>query len=905
MRRETWVGVNMDIIVYLRNLRTMMDSGLTSSVEEALDLLKVPPESKAKVVKLYEEETQVPIRPVSMLTGRPLQGEWYKTWDPASGYYWKLEREYLIDKQLKSDAVRSIDDSTNRILSRLYDPRPTGPPVFDLRGLVMGHVQSGKTANYCALIAKAADLGYKLVIVLSGIHNSLRLQTQRRVDRAIGNVSDGAQKPAPGYRWIDLTHPTLSGDFNPGSIDANVLQGNDRVVMVCKKISPVLRRITKWLDQNPPPDNLPVLIIDDEADLASINTGGNRPLDEQTDLTAEDTMDANEMEDVLDPSVINFQIRKLIRSFKRVCYIAYTATPFANILINHLAIDREVFQDLYPRDFIVSLPTPRGYCGANVMFGHPALRGDDEETFGMPELIKKVNEKEAEKLTPKGADIQNYTGEVVPSLKDAFYDFILATSARLQRTEKDIPSTMLIHPHQRKVVQNRLGSLLQEFIDEIRDSWRYDRSSIYPNMKRKWDSDFRPVIVAYNQELDVPFEKIVPYIDSLFHDPIPLIILNSDSDDELDYDRDPNMKAVVIGGNRLSRGLTLEGLVVSYYVRETDQYDTLMQMGRWFGFREGYVDLTRLYTTSSLLEWFKHLTLAEEELRLEISRYEMEKLTPLDFGAKIRTHNTMMVTARNKMGSARVVYQNYEGDIFQTTYFLLDDTKWLLGNLEAGAELVRNLTSLQLDRSYDPTPVWRNVPWQTVDGFLDKYRLYPRGINSMDAIRQYIKRQVDQGELIRWTVGIMGLEREKLKDGLGTEPLLSFNGININRIGRALKSPVSDYETVAMVNPVQVTKDYYSGDEEMGLSHSQIDAARKLKGENTRLSYSHLLREQRSKEEGLLLLYPVSPYSRPSGKGRPIFEHPDGKPTVLGIAISFPASESAATIEYVVGSVGS
>lgn len=896
----------MNINVYLRNLRTMMDSQLTSSVEEALNLLKVPAELRARIIELYEEEIQVPIRPVSMLTGRSLPGEWYKSWDPASGYYWKLEREYLIDKQLKSDAVRMIDDSTNSILSRLYDPRAGGQPEFDLRGLVMGHVQSGKTANYCALIAKAADLGYKFVIVLSGIHNSLRLQTQRRVDRALGNVSDGAQRPAPGYRWIDLTHPNLSGDFNPGSIDANVLQGNDRVVMVCKKISPILRRINIWLDNNPPPDTLPVLIIDDEADLASINTGGNRPppLEEQTDLTAEDTSDVSAPDEVLDPSVINFQIRKLVRSFNRVCYIAYTATPFANILINHLALDREVFQDLYPKDFIVSLPTPRGYCGAEMMFGHTALRGDEEDSVGMRELIKIVGEEDAKKLTPRGADLQNYEGEIVQSLKDAFYDFILATGARLQRSGKDIPSTMLVHTHQRKIVQNRLGSALREFIDETRDSWRYDKPSIFPYFQDRWEKHFRPVIVSYNQVQDVPFEKVAPYVDSLFHDPVPLIVLNSDSNDELDYDKDPTLKAIVVGGNRLSRGLTLEGLTVSYYVRETDQYDTLMQMGRWFGYREGYVDLTRLYTTSSLFEWFQHLTLAEEELRLEIARYEIEKLTPLDFGAKIRTHNTMMVTARNKLGSARLIYQNYEGSMFQTTFFLLDDLSWLLDNLNAGVDLVRNLENLPLDNSYGLTPVWRNVPWQIIDSFLEKYRLYPRGIGDMGAIRQYIKRQADQEELVRWTVAIRGLNKENLKDGLGTEPALSFGNIKINRIGRALKGSISPNETVTLITPAQASKDYYSGDEEIGLTHSQIDAARKMKENDTRLSYSHLLRKQRSKEEGLLLLYPVSPNSRPSGKGRPLFEHPEGKPTVLGIAISFPASGSAATIEYIIGSVG-
>ncbi len=186
----------------------------------------------------------------------------------------------------------------------------------------MGYVESGKTANFCALIAKAADVGYKLVIVLSGIHNSLRLQTQHRADRALGLDPSGVPEPEAGRRWIGLTTADLYGDFRPGTIDANVLQGNEHVLMVVKKNATVLRRLTRWMEHRAP-TSLPVLIIDDEADQASINTGGNRPsLDEETDLGPEDVDDL-EAEDELDPSVINRLVRTLVRKnpfriFKRL-----------------------------------------------------------------------------------------------------------------------------------------------------------------------------------------------------------------------------------------------------------------------------------------------------------------------------------------------------------------------------------------------------------------------------------------------------------------------------------------------------------------------------------------------------------------------------------------------------------
>ena len=271
---------------------------------------------------------------------------WFGSWDPSTGYYWLRQRSYLIDQiGWAQPDVESLDDATDRILSHLEDPRPAGPVEFSVRGLVMGYVQSGKTANFCALVAKAADLGYKLVIVLSGIHNSLRLQTQRRIARALGIDPTGVAMPEAGMRWISLTTDEINGDFRPGTIDANVLQGNERVLLVVKKNATVLRRLTRWME-NRAPASLPVLIIDDEADQASINTGGNRaPISDQTDLGPGDVEDVNAV-DELDPSMINGLVRLLISSFHRVCYVAYTATPFANVLINHLAIDREVFEDL-------------------------------------------------------------------------------------------------------------------------------------------------------------------------------------------------------------------------------------------------------------------------------------------------------------------------------------------------------------------------------------------------------------------------------------------------------------------------------------------------------------------------------------------------------------------------------
>lgn len=895
-------GETIDVEDYLRVVRVQIDA-LHCSIDQAL--VVVPDQYRETVRIRWEEETALPIRRVHVLSGSGGPRAWFTSWDPSQGYYWRRQRAWLIDALGRSQAdVGSIDDATDRILSHLEDPRPSGPVEFNVRGLVMGYVQSGKTANFCALIAKAADLGYKLVIILSGVHNSLRQQTQRRINRALGLGDDraGVPQPEPGRWWISLTGENLHGDFRPGTIDANVLQGNERVVLVVKKNASVLRRLTAWMG-NHAPASLPVLIIDDEADQGSINTGGNRPpLEEEADLGADDVDDPN-ARDELDPSVINSLVRGLTAAFHRVSYVAYTATPFANILINHLAVDREVFEDLYPRDFIVALPCPNGYNGAERLFGREELPGDTAAVLGL-DVIGFVPDHEAAMLSPSGRDLPSFVPQVTASLHEAILDFVLAIVGRHERTRRDSAATMLIHTHYRKHVQNQLGPLIREHMEQLRQTWRYDRDRIRPILSERWETRFRPLITSLNLQLDCRFEELEVFLDQLFRDPIPVIVLNSDSDFELDYESDPTLKAVIVGGNRLSRGLTLEGLLVSYFVRRSDYYDALMQMGRWFGFREGYVDLTRIWTTEELATRFHDLALAEEELRREIERYEREKLTPVDFGPRIRSHPAMMITARNKMGSARFVSQNYSGHLLQTTAFRLEDTDWLHANIDATARLLARLGAPSHRALGHDLPTWKGISWQDIDQYLSQYRFDPRATHEGAAIRQYLQAQVRLGELTDWSVSVRG--RTTPRDAsLGEEPALAVSGHPCLRISRT-RLRNSPHSIGSLVEPATPAKVPGSGDEEVDLTLEQVAAARATTEAGA--EYPRELRRERPKTDGLLLIYPISPYSRPlrqNGNRMPLFEDPDGACTVVGIALVFPASDSAATIDYVVGSVGS
>jgi len=877
------------VLNYLRVVRVHMDA-LGNSVEEALAV--IPEEYRDAVRARFEEEVAQPIRPAGVLSGTGGPKEWFQNWDPSAGYYWLRLRAYLLDRVGRTQPeVASLDDSTDKVLSHLEDPRSGGPNEFQTRGLVLGHVQSGKTANYSALIAKAADLGYKLVIVLSGIDNGLRQQTQRRLDKELGlRRNEGVGEPEPGRRWIGLTTADLGGDFQPGTVGHNVLQGNEHVLAVIKKNASVLRRFIEWIREGAPPE-LPVLVVDDEADQASINTGGNRvPRDE-----------GDPPEDEIEPSVINGLIRSLLRSFRRVGYVAYTATPFANILIDHLAIDNEVWLDLYPRDFIVTLPRMPGYVGAERLFGRAALPGDDSDGIQGIDVVRNVSESDRACVVPGPGQADIFEPQMCDSLRDAFYDFVLSIAARRQRTGSDHPASMLIHTSHRTSIQNQMGELAREHVSILRQRWRYDRDSIRPLLMARWENDFRPVIVATDLRRDVPFTAIEEHIDHLFRDPLPVIVLNSSSQDILDYEAEPNLKAVLIGGNRLSRGLTLEGLLVSYYVRNAGAFDTLLQMGRWFGYRESYVDLTRLWTTDELEDRFASVALAEEELRREADRYEREHLTPLDFGPKIRAHPAMLVTAANKMGAARQITQNYAGHLLQTITFRLEDKPWLERNLEATRVFLGALG--RPDSASSSRYVWNDISARNVTEFLAQYSIDPRS-TFVDgaAIRQYIDRQNQQDELIRWRVAVISQRTASDQENLGVLGASRINTITRTRQESNLRS------IGVLINPATARGEMGNGDEEIGLSPDQIQQARTNYSAGRFRTFGQALRAQRDRREGLLLLYPINKNSAiraGSELRRPLFDNPerDGC-TVIGAALVFPASDTAATIEYIVGSVG-
>jgi len=814
---------------------------------------------------------------------------WLHLADRATWYYWARQRQFMIDRKGWPEiVVRSIDRTTDAVLSALENP--VGDSDFKTRGLIVGYVQSGKTANYSALIAKAADCGYRLIIVLSGIHNSLRQQTQRRLTAELVGLEAGRAVgvgPPPAERqWHTFTSSLLTGDFNPGLASATLLFGPNPVLIVAKKWVSVLTQMIDWFNQaqRDVVESIPTLIIDDEADQASVNTGGDRPPDADGD-----DADAHEVA----PSRTNELIRRLVNRFHRVAYVAYTATPFANILIDPNAVDNRAGEDLYPRSFIIALPKPPEYYGAEEIFGL-ANDGDSAGPAGL-DVIRRVHDADIGLLVPaRRADVDTFEPELPQSLVAAVEDFILAGSARIQRGDGLDAATMLVHTSYRRSIQGRLTESVVLAVDRMREQWRYFRSrGLEASLRNRWEEDFRRVTRSTDAPRDCEFEDLIEPM-GVFFEQLQVRQINSGSLDELDYEREPNLKVIVIGGNRLSRGLTLEGLLVSYYVRAAGNYDTLMQMGRWFGYRNRYVDLTRIYTTERLEQWFRDLATVELEVREDIRRYELEGLTPLEFGVRIRRHPAMLVTSPLKMQHARTIDVSFSGTLRQTINFPFEDTNWLRRNLELTK---RFLASLGVPGRWRPgQPMWVGVDWEVIFDFLSQYEMDESATQVKSApMLSYIRRQAALGELTEWVVATMGQTKEDVSLG---ESELSTTEISVNAIKR---TRVKDTSTLKAITSLP--------DQEVGLSEAQLARAEAMGGRT-----GHNLRAVRDPKQGLLLIYPISRFSGHGG-GRaedekdstrvPIFEDPERGSDVIGIALVFPKSESAASVEYVTGAVNS
>lgn len=859
----------------LRTARFLAAEG--HSVDEVLSTPLIPVELRTWVREELEKESNRTFERARVISATAQPDDWLADVDRADWYYWPTLRRYLLGvKNRTKDAVASLDDASDCVLRQL---RPPSTPEFDIRGLVLGYVQSGKTANFAAVIAKAADAGYRLIVVLSGTDNGLRRQTQIRLSKELTgyphNPKDAVPLPPLGKQWHKYTNDEFNGDFDPGRSSHAALQGSEPVLLVVKKNGSVLRKLKAWFEAAPADakKHLPTLFIDDEADQASVDAKGS--------VQTQETYDPDAAE-YTPPAVINGLIRELLMIFSKRAYVGYTATPFANILIPHEQYDPRAGLDLYPKDFFINLPKPMGYFGTEEFFGRFDPSNDDN-IEGVPVLRPVPPEQIA-------ALIEN--DELTPSLNEATLAFVLGGAARALRGAPEAPCTMLVHTSHLTARQGPLKLLIEERWRELKDEWRYNRKAgLLTKLKRLWEKDFIKTSEQMPGCPAHPFDELIPHVGR-FMEAVEVREINTQAGDVLDYEREPSLKAIAIGGNKLSRGLTLEGLLVSYFARRSPQYDTLLQMARWYGYRSGYQDLTRIYSTGELLGWFADLALVEHRLREDLQVYEQAPgITPKDVGMRILRHPAMQVTAQAKQRAttATTVSESYGLQLEQTFRFPIKDHERLGTQSERNRLLAKNFLrglgspTRQVSRPF--APMWEDVSASKVADFLRNFDFDPTACGcSPPLMARWIEEQYKHGGLTNWTVVVRG--RESKSSVLGIADWLPPS---VGAVFNIARTRIKGSNSLGVITT--------AGDETFGLTEAQLDAAQELAtaGAQTK-TLNRAARLVRDPSSGLLILYPISRYSgydesfKAGGAREPLFASPKGGSArdLIGLAVSFP-----------------
>ena len=623
---------------------------------------------------------------------------------------WLTFKQWMLNIKRPWRVVDKMDELTNEILDFAGDPTAEGP--WKRRGLVIGDVQSGKTSTYLALLNKAADAGYRLIIVLAGNTESLRQQTQARIDEGFIGRDSSLNVPRPGSapateRFIgvgalrkDLAKAigmsTVMRDFRKSSQEATNISvtsdAADPYVFVLKKNKSVLVALSQWLSQQPLTAgklDIPLLLLDDESDYASVNTR------EETN-----------------PTAINEAIRNILQWFSRSSYIGFTATPFANIFIDH-----ENTNDLFPRDFIYSLESPSNYVGASATFGTP----DDMNSANVIDL------EDADDAFPIGHKVSHEVPGIPDSLHDALRTFVVANAVRDLRGHQDQARAMLVNVSRYKRVQGQVFDLVEEEVSGLRNAIQL-HSVAYGEGTANLDLDaLRETFGTRFPETEFTWEQVLEALPSAVAD-IRVQLFNSDKDRKLEETEttwDRPQRLIAVGGDVLSRGLTLDGLMTSYFYRNAQASDTLLQMARWFGYRDDYQDLCRLWIDPAVASDYRFVAESVEELRRDLRLMHSQKLTPEYFGLAVRRHpGALLVTAKNKMRSADVRRKTISlmAQRIETTK-LSPDVEIIRANYRAFVALIGAVERDSVAHSYTGRGYhkWSAVPKALISTFLANF----------------------------------------------------------------------------------------------------------------------------------------------------------------------------------------
>jgi hypothetical protein len=669
----------------------------------------------------------------------------HQSWLPSKRadfdfFFWNRYKKYLEEvKHWNPRVTTNLGKVSDEILDLCGDPAENH---FAIKGLVLGDVQSGKTANYTALCNKAADTGYRIIIILAGMQENLRKQTQERLDaectgrkseyyldpkaeQGIKNQPVGVGRYGINKKIVAFT--SVTKDFDSGILRNNNLgieNVNCPVVLVVKKNKRILNNLIKWLLDNNTQNShgqieLPLMLIDDEADNASVNT----------------------KDPDVQPAAINDCIRRLLLLFSKTTYLGITATPFANIFI-----DPENDDDLFPADFIYALSAPTNYIGADRIFG------DNGDYYG---VLEEIDIDKLEKYFPSKHKKEHIVTGLPEDLYEAAYYFLLTNAIRDYRGDVKEHRSMMVHISLYTNVQNQIAEILNVWLEQIKSDLRnYSQLPLKQAEKIKNISALHLVWDKYDLTSVAGIEWSDLLKNYLYRAvaPIDVRAVNMKTGAaSLDYFNHKNdgLRVIAVGGNSLSRGLTLEGLCVTYFHRNTKMYDTLLQMGRWFGYRPNYGDIVKVWMSPEAIDWYGQITRATAELKDEITSMRNAHQTPRDFGLKVRQDpGALIVTARNKMRTATDITcpVTVSGNLLETPR--LKASRSILAENEKVFKDFVNSLSVSGERLCDEERTkghyyWEHVPSESVAQLLLDFETNPWHLSfNGRALAEFIQNHV-------------------------------------------------------------------------------------------------------------------------------------------------------------------
>lgn len=922
------------------------DSATDFEIDNAINLAeKVYPEIPKDIVKrqLLACYT-LPILPYkTLLNSNNPGGGWFSANNFAlkesiSWNFWERYRRYLIEKErYQPGVIYQLDQLTNDILDNLFNPT-IKDTIMSKKGLVVGQVQSGKTSNFIGLICKAVDAGFNVVIVFAGLLDDLRTQTQSRLEKCfLGFTTKDIKKiynnEKIGVGLIDpnpLAHAftTVVSDFKEATINSLGVnfQTKDPILFVVKKNGRILENLRKWLSTK----NLStksVLFIDDEADNASVNTSKNKDK----------------------ASTINRKIREILSLFHHNAYIGYTATPYANIFI-----DRDNENDLFPRNFIVNLPTPPAYLSPEKVFG---LDNEDDHPLPIVNVVNDYTTFVPDKHKKDDIDYLKYRN-LPESLKYAIRCFIISCAVRIARGQGNKHNSMLIHLSRYQVWQNKIKDLIKRCFNFYKNEIMADDPDIYAQLKKDFEECFicgtgikRREFQSYVHTTDeilcsehkvlksgitrMDWDEVKPHLYNVVTK-IEVKALNGASEDILAYEdhAEDGLYVIAIGGDKLSRGLTLEGLTISYFLRASKMYDTLMQMGRWFGYRNGYVDLCRLFISEEINHWYKNITLANNELREEFDYLWESKGSPQQYAMKVRKSPGLLITSPLKMFSTKDIQISWASTLVET-YSLNRDEESRSHNFALTDKFIRDLGSrYQRNGIDDPRGfLWVNIGSDLICNFITNFKIADTSRIKMDFERMsdYIKSCVHQyGELTNWRVLVRN-NQETNKSTADTSDRVEYSfcdgvirGLCTNRTRVGIPDQDDYVYNLKNYHLISGPKDEFIDIEILGESDSYLSPAlietqnikRELHSRNPNVkewneSYPSptLVRQKyRPSDMPLLIIYPLNPVKANILDSRNqlkegISQYKCSDLPFIAFAIVFPSSSNSSGVTYVVNEV--